>query len=108
MNLYTIRIAFCNYITYIELSKYKNAYREFNFNIFICLLYFFLHIQFYQCIFSLFLGDIENRGVRAKVSKQFKNFNKLQPKKSTDLRPLPTQVSFTNLEMANKKKEGKI
>ncbi|XP_071128270.1 uncharacterized protein [Mytilus edulis] len=53
-------------------------------------------------------GDIENRGVRAKVSKQFKNFNKLQPKKSTDLRPLPTQVSFTNLEMANKKKEEPV
>ena len=48
---------------------------------------------------------MENRGVKAKVSKQFKNFNKLQPKKSKELRPLPTQVSFTNLEMAQKKKE---
>lgn len=50
-------------------------------------------------------GDSENRGVKAKVARQFRNFNKLQPKKSNEARPLPTQVSFTNIENVQKKKE---
>jgi hypothetical protein len=58
--------------------------------------------------FLLFSGDSENRGVKAKVARQFRNFNKLQPKKSNEARPLPTQVSFTNIENVQKKKEGKI
>ncbi|KAJ8301734.1 hypothetical protein KUTeg_020721 [Tegillarca granosa] len=48
-------------------------------------------------------GEDENKGVKAIVLRQSRSFTKLQPKKSSDVKPLPTRVTFQKMDSKKQK-----
>ena len=56
----------------------------------------------------IFTGDEDQCGARSIVLRQSKSYAKLQPKKSNEIRPIPTQVSFHNIEKATRRKDGRL